>query len=788
MQYIQLQGQTPGEMDTPLSGSYNLFADSLDGTIKMIDSEGNWYGTGGLVEVTYDELANLKAEDSLIAGTYYVITDFKTCYDQPNYNYNGATITTGNYKQGSVSPIIVFAISSDALAADAYQPEFPKDKIRYDITFNQTEVTSGDAFGRITYRKDNQGNEFDYDFRTVLFKRYDAYVSDSIYNGTVSIDFSILGVNFGDVTGVGTTFTSFSTGQIIGILNTSNNPIVSYYEIVSIDDDTNMVVTGNTISTINGTSLVNALSRTGLSWKKSNIISNTNSYEYPTFENLDNCFNNISTNSLEFTIWDEFTFLLPNNVFRGGSYRDNSFACEFRNNTFSDDFDSNTITDAFYNNIIDDDFDNNIINAPFYNNIIDVNFQQNLIMDNFYNNNFGDDDGTEVNNNTFKGQFGDNFNIGWNQMSNNTFNKNFTGNIILRSLCDNTFHQAYNNVFRQSFDNNTIGDNFYGNILWKNFNNNVLGNNFYDNDIYHSFINNNIGNYFYSNNIGTIETVDDSLTFEYNQIGHYFKANMITGQFERNAINNYFQANSTGNQFLGNHIGNYFAENDIGNNFIGNLIMGGFESNETQNNFRGNKISNNFFNNNIGENFGHGDGNYRGNVIGNNFSNNTIGENFYDNNIGDNFTYNTTGYNFQFNRIETPLDEIDFTELLGNLYGVSWPNGTTGTDGVYTGISQTSTSGVGTGAAFTITVSGGVIADIIVTSEGKRYQDGDTITISGAAFGGTGPLTLTEDGLSVPPVVYTTANSNIIKNFNGDLKLTYIGTSFGIVGILDPFD
>ena len=31
------------------------------------------------------------------------------------------------------------AISTDELAPDAYQPEYPKDKIKYDISYNQTE-------------------------------------------------------------------------------------------------------------------------------------------------------------------------------------------------------------------------------------------------------------------------------------------------------------------------------------------------------------------------------------------------------------------------------------------------------------------------------------------------------------------------------------------------------------------------------------------------------------------------------------------------------------------------
>jgi hypothetical protein len=382
MQYIQLQGQDPSEMDTPLNGSYNLFADGLDGTIKMIDSEGNWYGSGGgLVETTYSELYQLWDDGALTPGTYYKITDFKTCYDQPDYNYSGDAITTGNYREGNISPIIVFAISSDTLAADAYQPEFPNDNIKYDITFNDTEVTSGPAFGRITYRKDDQGNAFDYDFRDVYFKRYDGYFSESVYDGAVSIDGS------GNVTGTNTSFTNFAPGNIIGLLNITSSPLVSYYEIVSIADDTNMVVTGHTFNSGNDLILVDANLISGMSWKQNNIISNTNSTEYLTFETHANCFNNTCGNTAAYTVWDENTFLLSNNVFRDGEYVDNSFGSEFRNNTFNDDCISNTIRGNFYNNIITNDFDRNTINGNFYDNVIDCDFQNNLIMESFNNNN-----------------------------------------------------------------------------------------------------------------------------------------------------------------------------------------------------------------------------------------------------------------------------------------------------------------------------------------------------------------------------------------------------------------
>jgi hypothetical protein len=160
-------------------------------------------------------------------------------------------------------------------------------------------------------------------------------------------------------------------------------------------------------------------------------------------------------------------------------------------------------------------------------------------------------------------------------------------------------------------------------------------------------------------------------------------------------------------------------------------------------------------------------------VIGNNFSNNTIGEYFYDNNIGDNFEFNTVGDYFQFNRIETGLNEYDFTEYYGNLTGVSFPNDVSGTDGTYSNITGT-TSGIGVNAEFEIIVTGNLVTTVNTTNGGKLYKPNDTITIPSGSFGGTADLVLTEDGLSLVPEVYRNYNKTIQKAGNNTNVLTVI--------------
>ena len=689
---------------------------------------------------------------SLSTASYYLINDFKTCYDQPDFDYNGSAIRTGNYRQGNTSSIIVFSTDVDKISELAYQPQYPGDIIHYDISFSVTEVTGGTAFGRITYREDNQGNSFDYDFREVLFKRYDSYVSEEVYDGTVSIQFSVLGATFADVAGVGTIFTNFNVGDIVGILNYNYNNLVSYYEIVSIADNTNMVVTGYNIVTINSTRLVYANVIPIMSWKQNNIISNTNFSEYKTFENYDRCFSNTCENTVEFTKWEEFTFLLSNNVFIGGAYVDNSFGSNFRNNTFNDDCSSNIIRGDFYNNIITNDFDNNTINDEFADNVIDCDFQNNLIMDSFFSNNLGDYEGIDFNNNIINGQFFYNFFTGYDDFTYNTTHDNFSQNIILGSFRNNSIIYCYNNKFEGY-----------------SFNDNTIGNNFYDNTIYHSFTDNTIGNNFQNNTLGT---ANNGSYFQGNQIDYGFKGNLLSGNFYTNKIGFFFGFNQIGDSFNSNNIGDYFLSNDIVNGFQENFILNNFTSNQIQNGFKFNKIGNNFHNNNIDDNFGFSGDSWAGNIIGNNFNTNNIGEYFYNNNISDNFTNNNVGRTFKFNRIETPIISIDFTEYLGKINSVTFPP-TSGTDGVYSNITGTS-SGAGVNALFVIEVLSNSVSVVNISNSGNLYQVGDTITILSSSFGGTEDLVLTVNVLNATPMVYGDYNKTIQKDFNGTNLLVAI--------------
>ena len=154
--------------DNPNEGrvKINENFESLLSDISNINSTGS-----NITGLTWSELASTILSNGLTEGMLYKITDFRTCYDQPDFDYNGAPITSGNYKEGPVEPIIVLATSNNTISSSAYQPAYPKDSIQYDWYWGVTEVTNGAAFGRITERIDQFNNRTDYDHRNILFKR-----------------------------------------------------------------------------------------------------------------------------------------------------------------------------------------------------------------------------------------------------------------------------------------------------------------------------------------------------------------------------------------------------------------------------------------------------------------------------------------------------------------------------------------------------------------------------------------------------------------------------------------
>jgi hypothetical protein len=502
---------------------------------------------GGLTNTDYSGLTSLISTSGLTAGSYYLITDFQTCYDQPDFDYDGNPITSGNYKQGPVEPLIVFATSVNTISSEAHQPTYPNDKITYDWSFSATEVTNSAAFGRITERIDEFNNRTDYDHRNILFKRYRLFTirQQQPLNGTIELQ------SDGTVLGTNTYFTNLSVGDVIFMDNNGR-----FHEIINITDNTTMTVSGDTIFSFGccGNFWMGIEETNGggyFSYNQRNV--KTDDYlEYTTFGDA------ISNDYVKNTYIGNYannyqnvgfgTFLLANNVFLEGQYESNKFGDYCYNNTFGTDNQNNTWGDYCYQNVSTNDIDDCTFGYYFNNNLINSNMESSKVGNQFANNKILGENSTNFRNNII----GDNFN-------NNTIYSDFYENDILYRFEDNIIgdfgnldnFEFYRNYINNDFRNNTIRQTFQNNKVGTNYQNNQINGESVGNTILNGFNNNQTGYNFRVNNIGNAfnnNIVNDN--FFYNSTDYYFYNNKISNDFIFNDIQTYFQNNAPENQTL----------------------------------------------------------------------------------------------------------------------------------------------------------------------------------------------------------------------------------------------
>lgn len=650
-------------------------------------------------EGTYSQFVAEANNSLLTPGRAYLMSDYQAIYDQPNYDNNRSPILSGNSMTGETEPLLLLAISPSEFSPTVYSMSHPQDKITYDINWIATEISNTPAKGRITERIDSYNNRTDYDHRNILFIRYRGYSynENNPFTGLVGISgiTGTTGVLYGDT---GTTFNSILfEGSLIAV--SSLSPWL--FEVISVQSDSIAIISGVTISEISNSAFFEVNDDGMMSYYQPNVRENEG-YNYTTFGDAleDNgAVNNYIGNYSNLYLYENVgNFLLANNVFFTGVFRNNTIGNQSYNNTFNDDCDNNQIGDNFYNNSTNDDFDGNIIGEGFRNNYITANFNNNRI-------------GSDFNNNILIGS---------------NFYRNNIGNSFNNNVCTSN-----------DFQNNEIGNQFQNNKIYNNFYKNDIGNGYNNNDIYIEFYGNLIGNGWNNNN--------------------------IYGYFQDNVVGDYFNNNTIGDST--NIGGMTFELNRIGFNF---------SNNDIENDFRENDILYDFYQNTIHSALG--------NRIGNNFGINNIGESFNHNTINDNFNVNTIGNNFEWNVINTSINNIDFTEFYGNITAFTYSApGSTSSDGSYNSIfCATQTSGNGVGASFTYDVSSGVVNNVNLSTSGKTYNIGDTITIPGSCQGGTDgvdDITITITGVSQTPSVYETYTCQIFERQGGAKRLSYYDSS-----------
>ena len=136
--------------------------------IKLIkDNSGGASETNvPVIEVTYDELVNLKNTSSLVKGQNYLLTDYETTYTQP--------VTNVSKSSGVIEPLIITATDVDKLHNQCKSTLYPQDIVYYEITgdIGNGYGTEGFTKGKIYRRIDTQrNNDIGTDWRHVKYDR-----------------------------------------------------------------------------------------------------------------------------------------------------------------------------------------------------------------------------------------------------------------------------------------------------------------------------------------------------------------------------------------------------------------------------------------------------------------------------------------------------------------------------------------------------------------------------------------------------------------------------------------
>jgi hypothetical protein len=487
--------------------------------LTVEEMDGNFEYVKNLTEITHNELTKLISSFGLIPGMFYCITDYRTCYILPDYDIYISSIKIKDmiHVESEIEPIIVLATSDRTLSQEAWQPKYPKDKIKYECNFTNT-FNGEKAYGRIIERIDEFGNRTDYDHRNIKFKRYRCYTysKSNLQLGKIKI------LSDGTVIGEETSFTELTAGDIIAVPETKEK----FYKVVSVKDENNMKVWGNQIKpTEDWTEFYFANVEGYDSYYPNNSDFSDDFEMYTTFPNLVDGVvrNNIIGDHYQNFIKGIGEFSLSNNVLKG-DVCNNNFGLSFYNNTFTNCV-GNKIGNFSFNNIVEN-LQNNNIDSGFSNNIIMSQFNDNQISKNFNTNSI------------FAGKF-----------TKNVIGSNFSKNTIEKNI---------------DFESNSIGDKFYENEILGNFYSNLTGNNFSDNIIYPEFWGNRIGDDFNNNNIYLSSFYD-------NNIGRFFMSNVLGDTL--NTLNGEFYYNSCLNNFKNNTVDGSIHENYFSNEFINNIII-----------------------------------------------------------------------------------------------------------------------------------------------------------------------------------------------------------------------
>jgi hypothetical protein len=167
-------------------GNFILGVD-LDGLPKLLTSNELILlgATGSTIlgynEVIYSEFVNLIDQNELKIGSVYLLTDFRTSQYVQYTDTNGDGTSNDEFVNvGSTEPLLIVAIDTNKYNPSVKSLLYPDDEIiwKHDIQDRKFDYCELGGTGHIIYRKTILNNSRDYDFRNVIFRRWDNGLGD----------------------------------------------------------------------------------------------------------------------------------------------------------------------------------------------------------------------------------------------------------------------------------------------------------------------------------------------------------------------------------------------------------------------------------------------------------------------------------------------------------------------------------------------------------------------------------------------------------------------------------
>jgi len=180
MSQINLQQLDFSSLGFP-TGKFIIGVDVADGLLKMrtptdtIILGGTSSSYLQYQEVTYSQFVNFIFTSSLVPGGIYMINDFRTKHYIQYTDTNGnGTANNEATNTGTTEQLLIKAVSNNNYDRKVISVQHPSDEIywKHNPVNREKEYSSIGGRGLIYFRKSANGNQRDYDFRNVVFRRW----------------------------------------------------------------------------------------------------------------------------------------------------------------------------------------------------------------------------------------------------------------------------------------------------------------------------------------------------------------------------------------------------------------------------------------------------------------------------------------------------------------------------------------------------------------------------------------------------------------------------------------